>query len=311
MAFAWVPAGVADMILRTPREIRLDTVGFVLTRTSSVTRQEATVSNFPAKEMKGIPSPPAFRPPHGAEGFTLVETLAVTGIILILTTITAMAVRGFNGSLSRRAAVGDLMGVLDQARTVAISDGRPTYVVFASAAAGGAQATGAPADFQWGRAYALFEDREITDGMSAADFPPEQRSAWMYLPTGVAFKCDSRRDGTPPSLTASLPAADDPTMFPVRSAALSLPYLKFDAAGQIVDCHGDLVDAGSPCLRVLLFEGSATGTGVETATQRTAENPVDGKKYTLDEILLRATTGRAQYTLDPLNNGAGSAPATP
>lgn len=251
--------------------------------------------------MKGLPSPHPPRIQRRAAGFTLVETLAVTGIILILTTITAMAVRGFNGGLSRRAAVGNLMGVLDQARTIAISDGRPTYVVFVSAPSGHMQnAPGLP-DTMWGRAYALFEDKEVTDGMSAADFSPGQRSAWMYLPSGVAFQCSGV-----PSLTASLPAPDDPTAFPVRSATLSLPYLKFDATGQIVDHNGELVDAGSPCLRLLLFEGVATGTGVEIVTRRTAD-----PSYAFDEILLHATTGRAVYTLDPVNNAANSPAQTP
>ena len=247
-----------------------------------------------------------------AAGFTLIEMLSVLGIVGFLTTLTVLSVRGLGGGTSRKAAVGTLMGMFDQARMVAISDGRPTYVVFASEPHGQSQDTSALTDTMWGRAYALFEDPVMSDAASTASFLPVQRSAWLYLPTGVAFKCDSSSDNTAPSVTASLPATGDSTVFQIASRAnasqakLTLPYVKFDAMGQVVDYASNMVDATSPCLRVLLFEGTASSAGVEVCSNRAAINGTNGKQYAVDEILLKPTTGRAAYTLDPVYNLAAT-----
>ena len=252
-------------------------------------------------------------------GFTLVEMLAVVGIILILMTLTIYGIRGTGGATNRRAAVGALMGVFDQARMVAISDGRPTYVVFASEPKGQTQdptALAAVPDSLWGRAYALFEDPQISDSMTSA--AAVQRSNWLYLPTGVSFKCEGSTDSSHDSVTAHARLSTDPssdqtkfnvvtrTGTPSTLAGVILPYIKFDAMGQIVDQNGNMVDAASPCLRVLLFEGvvqgAANNASVEIYTHRSAINATDGNQYALDEILLKPTTGRAEYTLDPSRN---------
>lgn len=248
-----------------------------------------------------------------AAGFTLIEMLLVMGIAVILTTLTALAVRGINSTSSRHAAVGNLMGLLEQARMVAISDGRATYVVFASVARGqtSIQDTSVLNATLWGRGYALYEDPVLQDTSTKDNFVPVPRSTWLSLPTGVAFKSDSSGDNTPPSVTASVRDANDPTTFFVTSRAtgtqtsVKLPYVKFDATGEVVDYNGNVVDATSPSLRVLLFEGTADSSSVEISTRRAAERSgADGKKYAIDEIVLKPTTGRAHYSLDPIQNFA-------
>ena len=236
--------------------------------------------------------------------------LVVMAIASILLVIAVVAGRGVGSTSARHAAVGNLMGVLDQARMVAISDGRPTYVVFASSPGGQTTDNTTLTPSMWGRAYALYEDPVLQDTSSAATFQPQQRSAWLYLPTGVAFKCSSS-DGTPLSLTSTSQGQrdqGDTTKFSVVSrssggtaVALTLPYVKFNAAGEIIDYKGDLVDAISPALRVLLFEGSANNQGAEMVIRR-AGSSSDDKKFALDEILLKPTTGRARYTLDAFDN---------
>lgn len=266
--------------------------------------------------------PPSFRRvrPRGlTAGFTLVEMLAVTAIIGVLAALTVLGVRGVGGGASRKAAVGTLMSVFDQARMLAISDGRPTYVVFASTQKGQTQANAAALpDSIWGRAYALFEDNAITDATTATGLYPAQRSAWLYLPVGVAFKCDNSTDGSPDSVTAHCLLnnndndPNNPTNFQVQSRAsgqpvvLTLPFVKFDAQGQVVDVNGDIVPANWSCLRVLLFQGIASSAGAETSVNRAVAGS-GGIKYAVDEILLKPTTGRAQYTLNPVNGlAAGS-----
>ena len=136
--------------------------------------------------------------------------MTVVAIILILVSASIFSLRGGGSAMNRHAAVGTLMGVFDQARMTAVSDCRSTYVVFTSEPKGQTQDTTAFPDTMWGRAYALFEDPILTDTTTAASttstnsFNPVQRSAWMFLPTGVAFKCDSTTDNTPPSVTATV-----------------------------------------------------------------------------------------------------------
>lgn len=248
----------------------------------------------------------------GCAGFTLTELLVVIAIVSVLVGLLTLGVRGISSGISRRSAIGTLMGVFDQARAVAVSDGRATYVVFVSAPSGAAPSgTDGVATAMWGRAYAVFEDPALTDATTASNFQPQQRSNWLYLPTGIAFK--SAQNGTPASLTDSAPATSDVTKFKVPATGgpvtISLPYVKFDSVGQIVDHNNtppQVLDPSSTLLRVLLFEGVASSTGVETTTRRNAGTSGANAKYGLDEILLKPMTGRAKYTLDSSNNLAAS-----
>ena len=100
--------------------------------------------------------------------FTLVEMLVVMGIIVLLLAATLPAFRGLNQSESRRGAVGNLLGVLDRARMMAITDGLATYVVFACPAASGQLNS----DLR-GRAYAIYEDADNVT------FVPTQKTPWI------------------------------------------------------------------------------------------------------------------------------------
>jgi prepilin-type N-terminal cleavage/methylation domain-containing protein len=237
-----------------------------------------------------------------ASGFTLVELLTVMVIIAVLSTIILGSVRGLSGSGNRRSAISRLMGVLDQARMLAIAENRAVYVVFASPLPGQTPAPQISASM-WGRAYAIFQDK--------SDFKPVQRSAWMYLPVGVAFK-SSGNDGLT-ALTNQPFASGDGTNFPLSSMVAGvdstepdkgakLPYLKFDPVGSLVDYKGGVVEADSPTARLLLFDGSVTSSGVETSTRRISASDTDSQKRNIDEVDIKPITGRAKYVLDPLDN---------
>ena len=60
--------------------------------------------------------------------FTLLELLVVIAIILIVTTLTLLAYRGIASDMRMSAAVQDVTGVMEQARSRAIRDGKVTIV---------------------------------------------------------------------------------------------------------------------------------------------------------------------------------------
>lgn len=233
------------------------------------------------------------RPARRSSAFTLVELLTTMAIIAVLLAVTAPALRGLSGAGSRKAAVRTLMGVLDQARMLSISDGKATYVVFA-----GRNLVGTPCDSMIGRAYAVFEDN--------ASFIPVQRTAWIYLPVGVSFKVASDFD----TLINRDLAASDPT-FPVTPPkggtapppVVQLPYVKFDPTGAL---DGALANDSVPQhFRLLFFPGLVNVAGRESLT-RSAQAPGGGgttaQNLLLDEIRVNPATGRARYILDPADN---------
>lgn len=239
--------------------------------------------------MPGSSSITAFYSLKRRAAFTLVEMLAVMGVISLLLLVTLPALRGINQSQSRRGAVGNLMAVLDQARMMAISGGCSTYVVFACHTSSTPQLSPS----LWGRAYAIFQDSDNVN------FKPVQRTPWLYLPTGMAFK----KDDNIPCITNRMLGGSDP-VFPVGNTFLSdsagaagvqLPYWKFDSTGA--------VDTQTPeSLRVLLFPGFIdANTGAEVPTEN-AHGKGNVTAAQFEEIDVNPATGRAKYIPDPANN---------
>ena len=237
--------------------------------------------------------------------------LAVMGIIALLLVATLPAFSGFGQSQSRRGAVGNLMGVLDHARMMAISDGLPTYVVFAVGSQVNAKLVG--------RAYAIFQDQDNIN------FKVVQRTPWMYLPDNVAFKVNgtdhdtvSGTDAATASVTNQKPDQTTDPVFTLSGAALpssgtaaqtgtppagvQLPYWKFDNTGMVAEKSLNVPDPqGNGYYRVLLFIGHDDANGQETSTQSNggANNKTASR---LEEIDVNPVTGRAKYVVDPMNN---------
>ncbi len=223
--------------------------------------------------------------------FTLVELLVVMGVISVLLVAVLPAFKGLGSATAQRGAVGTMLGVLDRARMMAVSDGLSTYVVFAWPGAAN------PTAFQPalnGMSYAIYEDHDNIN------FTPEQRTPWMKLPVNVAFKITDQ-DGQHGSVTTQPLTNKDPS-FVVNAAALTsgssaslqLPYWKFDSTGAVVNVQD------AHYLRVLLFPGVIGASGNEIPTRSIgAGNQNDALLYEIDVNL---ATGRAKFIVNPQDN---------
>lgn len=178
--------------------------------------------------------------PHarGVAGMSIPELLAVIIIIAGMAGLGAAAMNGLFRSTGRRAAVEQVMGVLEQARMKALASGRAVYVAFADASF--------PEGQQW-KALALYEEGDDPT------VPAIGVTRWNTLPGRMAFGHG----------LASASVTDEPAearSFRTPHGERSLPYLKFNAAGAVeYPTHAPLLYIGCPT-----EPGAATGVAWET-----------------------------------------------
>jgi Tfp pilus assembly protein FimT len=175
--------------------------------------------------------------PRHAEGFSLVELLAVMAIIIFMMALIAPAVAGFSSTAGRRGAVNTLMNTFEQARVAALESGQTVYVGFADQ-------DFPVADMQYA-AFVVF--RDATDEERAADptRPYVVLRKWTKLPKNVSFKRINNSlvpsdpgGATFAGLNQSLPGGQQDEQFPV---------IAFNNSGAIDT-------AGNP-LQLFLYEG--------------------------------------------------------
>jgi prepilin-type N-terminal cleavage/methylation domain-containing protein len=202
--------------------------------------------------------------------FTLLELLVVIAIISILLVAVIPAVTSLSKSSGRKGAISLLLGVLEQARSLAIKDGRPTYVVFPA---------GTPATSDQNiisryfyHSVAIFEDEE--DPANPGTFKQNQKSEWKVLPTGISLR--SAISASPWATNISF------TFTPEGSSTTEkFPYLKFNASGQ--------VESPAPSnnqVQVRIFEGYVSSG---------SEHVTSSKNFD-ESIAISTVSGRSIYT---------------
>jgi prepilin-type N-terminal cleavage/methylation domain-containing protein len=195
--------------------------------------------------------------------FTLVEMLAVMGIIAILLAVSLPAFNSMTQQTGRKAAVSELLGLLEQARVSALEKGRDTHVVFLT------DTSPALSKDERYRAYAVFQDSDSAGGA------PTQITKWTFLPKGVAFM------GSVPSQTI-YGALKLPVNGGLYRNATGFPYITFSPTGSIVQPNSGM-------LNIYLFEGYADSTG--KPVYQSTDN------IFLEKISLSRFTGRAQLEI--------------
>jgi prepilin-type N-terminal cleavage/methylation domain-containing protein len=211
---------------------------------------------------------------RGRHAFTLIELLVVMGIISILLVAVIPVVNSLSKSGSRKAAIGNLLGAIEQAHAQGIKDGQATYVVFPTFTS----ASQATLDRYHHKSYAIFEDDPAAPGT------PKQLTNWKALPVGVALR--SAGTGSLPALTKTTSAAPSftPTFAPESAATASFFCLKFNSNGEVVSPPSPPSD-----VTLTVFEGYVNvTTEVITGSKDGSGNPLASQS-----IRIARLTGRA------------------
>lgn len=234
---------------------------------------------FPPLNESGVPSPHTHtvtdRLHSPQPAFTLIELLVVIGIIALMLVALIPAVNSLTKSSGRKAAIGSLLGVVEQARVHALKTGRASYIVFPAFTAGD-QST---LDRYNYKAFAIYEEDP------ADSSTPKQITKWQTLPTGVALRASAGAPGSVTDLSdsSSLTPAATFAFAPDANATPVFHCIKFNA-------NGEVESAASSYVEVAVFEGHVNGT-TEKATGTLDTN---GQPAARESLKIAHLTGRAE-----------------
>ena len=215
------------------------------------------------------PSPISHLPSSRKRGhaFSLVELLAVVGIIAIISVAAVPVMRGLGGSQSSRATASILVSALEQARTAAILSGTNAYLALPDA---GTTTMNPTNRF---RTYAVIRETVSQDGDDKDDFQTNVStnmgwvllSKWERLPGDLQFSATALGQlafTNPSGLT-----------FPANSSSSNLRLIGFTPSGGLTDTKGT---------NGLLFASSTKVT--------------NGRATVADRIDISFYSGRVRYT---------------
>ena len=192
------------------------------------------------------------------------------GVIALMLVALLPAVTSLSKSSGRKGAVSLLLGVLEQARTLAIKDGRPAYVVFP---AGTPESTDQNLISRYlYHSVAIFEEQE--DPANLGTFKQIQITEWKILPTGISLRSD---------ISASPWTTDVDFAFTPEGANKTekFPYLKFNSSGQI-----DSPTSTTGQIQLRVFEGYVSAG---------SEHVTSSKNFD-ESITITTVSGRSTYT---------------
>jgi len=196
------------------------------------------------------------------KAFSLVELMAVAGVMALLAVVAAPALRGLAGTGGRKQAVGQLMGAFEVARNTALATGTNAAVVI-------------PDNTFTRTNYSYRSLAVVAWNPTNANIAPSMVGGWISLPEGIAIF---------PNSVSSLPKTNVNLILPPNQTSLFLqPIIVFQSDGGLLpDDSGNFVTNG-----LAIFEGTVSGTAADRL----------GRTNRVETIILSPYTGRARGTL--------------
>lgn len=211
--------------------------------------------------------------------FTLVEMLAVMGIMLTLLGMLLPAINDALSSQGRKGAVNILLNTFEQARVAALEQSTNVYIGFAD----GNIPNNAVGACNEGFAYTHFiVFREYNAEMDPASATPPKYVAltkWLSLPKGIAFKSGAGTIMNTASGGALAVSAAD--KFPSIAQDYTMPVLQFGNTG--------IIQMPASNLTLYIYEGFWSGSS--DVFTRARNNSL------FERITFSRFTGRAQLDI--------------
>ena len=200
-----------------------------------------------------------------AAAFTLVELLAVVGIMGLLAAVAVPSLKGLTGSGGRKQALSQVMGALEIARNTAISTGTNAAVIFPDRT------------FASGEAYKYRSMAVVAWNATNSNAPATMVGSWIVLPQGIAL------------FPNSISALPEGTNISVRILTTSNPAANFRAIRFQSDGALDESQSPLPTNGIAFFEGTVAGTTTNGTSKMT----------NFETVRLTRYTGRTIPTLAP------------
>lgn len=206
---------------------------------------------------------------RGAGGFSLLELLAVLGIMALLLGISLPSLLALTNQAGRKGAVTLMLNTFEQARASALEKGVNTYVGFAGESF--------PVESMRLRSFIIFRDSMDEDNTTNRFVP---LTKWETLPKGVSFK----------NVTQSIVKAHAELMtdnsLPKVASGVSIPLLQYNPTGIIA------APTNANSLRLFLYEGSFQ------SPKDVFQSP---NQMYLERISFRRFTGRPELDITTIN----------
>ena len=217
---------------------------------------------------------------YTAPAFTMVELMAVIGVIALLAVVGVPAIKGLTGSGGRKQALAQLLGAMEIARNTAIAEGTNAAVIFPDQTIDKEPAFGGTNGPYRYRSMAIVTWYTRTN---ATNDSCKMIGSWIALPQGVALH--------PLAIQKNLPVISNVTVQILTATItnLTMPGIMFQSDGALAESLNPPI----PTNGVTLFEGTVSG-----------QNPVYLTKNTnaLETVRLTRYTGRPRPTVISITN---------